>query len=95
LTRAKDSLEETDRGIKENADLYKSIINNIVSVPEFKTWIKRPENKALIEQANKNADEWAESIKEYYQTFSKKAGDESKDHIVRMLANTEKQLVPG
>lgn len=95
LRATKDSIEESDRAIKDNADLYKSFIDNIANLPAFREWFEKPENKKLIEQANKNADEMAESIKLYYQTYSKKAGDESKDHIVRMLTNTEKQLVPG
>jgi hypothetical protein len=95
LRMTKDSIEESDKAIKDNADLNKLIINNVANVPEIKAWFERPENKTLVEQANKNADKMAESIKEYYQVLGRKAGDESKDHIVRMLANTEKQLVPG
>jgi hypothetical protein len=95
LRLTKDSIEESDKGIKDNADLNKLIINNVANVPEIKALFERPENKTLVEQANKNADKMAESIKEYYQVLGRKAGDESKDHIVRMLANTEKQLVPG
>jgi uncharacterized membrane protein len=95
LRMTKDSIEESDKAIKDNADLNKLIINNVANVPEIKAWFERPENKTLVEQANKNADEMAESIKEYYRVLGRKAGDESKDHIVRMLANTEKQLVPG
>jgi hypothetical protein len=95
LRMTKDSIEETDKAIKDNADLNRSIINNIANIPQAKEWFEKPENKALIEQANKNADEMAESIKQYYQVLSKMAGDESKDHVVRMIADTEKRLVPG
>ncbi|HKG88686.1 MAG TPA: hypothetical protein VKA95_10195 [Nitrososphaeraceae archaeon] len=95
LRMTKDSIEESDKAIKDNADLNKIIINNIANIPQVKEWFERPENKTLIEQANKNADEMAESIKQYYQVYGKMAGDESKDHIIRMVANTEKQLVPG
>jgi hypothetical protein len=95
LRKTKDSIEESDKAIKDNADLYQLIVNNIANIPEVKAWFEKPENKALIEKANKNADEMAESMKQYYQVSSRKAGDNSRDYIVRMLAETEKELVPG
>ena len=95
LRKTKDSIEESDKAIKDNADLYQLIVNNIANIPEVKAWFEKPENKALIEKANKNADEMAETMKQYYQVSSGKAGDNSRDYIVRMLAETEKKLVPG
>jgi hypothetical protein len=95
LRKTKDSIEESDKAIMDNADLYKSIVNSLANIPEVKAWFEKPENKGLIEKANKNADEMAESIKQYYQEYSSKAGDNSRDYVVRMLADTEKELVPG
>jgi hypothetical protein len=95
LELAKNSIEESDKAIKDNADLNKLIINNVANVPQIREWFERPENKTMIEQANKNADQMAEDLRNYYQVLSKQPGDEDKDSIVRRLATTQKQLVPG
>jgi hypothetical protein len=90
----KSSIEGTDKAVQDNAELIKLIANNISSVPEMKAWLERPENRAMIEKANKNADEMAEDIRKYYEILGKRAGDEDRDRIVRGLATVSKQLAP-
>ena len=87
------SLEETDKGAKDNAQLIAQIANLAASSPQLKELVDR--NKSLFDDIQKNATEWNEDMKKYYEARGPTAGDQSDDRTVRALAEIQKKFVKG
>jgi hypothetical protein len=91
--QAKNSLQETDKGAKDNADLIKKLANVIGNVPPIKTELEKPENQAVINEINKNVDDWTTDLRKYYEIASRINGQNSKDEVVRRIADIQQFLV--
>lgn len=93
LNDISNSLEATDQGAKDNAQLLAQLTNMAASVPTLKEFLDK--NKGLIDDITKNANEWSEDIKKYYEERGSTAGDQSSDRNIRSLAQIQKKFVKG
>lgn len=91
--QAKNSLQETDKGAKDNADLIKKLVNVIGNVPAVKTELEKPQNQAVINEINKNVDDWTTDLQKYYEIASRISKLNEKDEVVQRIADIQQFLV--
>jgi hypothetical protein len=91
--QAKNSLQETDKGAKDNADLIKKLVNVIGNVPPVKTELEKPQNQAVINEINKNVDDWTTDLQKYYEIASRISKLSEKDEVVQRIADIQQFLV--
>lgn len=87
------SLEGTDRGGKDNAQLILQFAKMATSIPALKEFVDK--NQGLIEDITKNANDWSDDLKKYYEERGPMAGDQSNDRDIRALAEIQKKFVKG
>jgi cytoskeletal protein RodZ len=91
---AKDSLKSTDQSVKDNADLIKNLANVLGNVPPIKTELEKPQNQAVINEINKNVDDWTRDLQKYYEIASKVTELNAKDPVVKKIADVQSFLTP-
>jgi hypothetical protein len=91
---AKDSLQSTDKSVKDNADLIKNLANVLGNVPPIKTELEKPQNQAVINEINKNVDDWARDLQKYYEIASRVTELNPKDPVVKKIADVQSFLTP-
>jgi hypothetical protein len=89
------SLEETDKAFAESESLRTSLIKIMAKYPTIKDFVESKDGQDSINKTIKFEQETQDDIKSYYETFTKMAGSESKDPVIRELAKVESKLVPA
>jgi hypothetical protein len=87
------SLKGTDISVKDNAELIQGIVRLMMKVPQVKQELDV--NADLLDKINTNAERWKKGIESYYEKTSRMPGDDSKDLIIRRVAEMQKQTVPN
>ncbi len=91
---AKNSLQRTDESVKDNADLINKLANLLGNVPPIKTELEKPQNQAVINEINKNVDDWATDLQKYYEIASRVTELNPKDPVVKKIADVQSFLTP-
>jgi len=91
---AKNSLQRTDESVKDNADLINKLANLLGNVPPIKTELEKPQNQAVINEINKNVDDWATDLQKYYEIASRVTELNPKDPVVKKIADVQSFLAP-
>ena len=87
------SLKGTDISVKDNAELIQGIVRLMMKVPQVKQELDV--NTDLLDKINTNAERWKKDLESYYEKTSRMPGDDSKDLIIRRVAEMQKQTVPN
>ena len=82
------SLKGTDISVKDNAELIQGIVRLMMKIPQVKQELDV--NTHLLDKINTNAERWKKDLESYYEKTSRMPGDDSKDLIIRRVAEMQK-----
>ena len=91
MSLVSESLEATDKGIKENMDVVGVAIGSILNNSDIKTQLGTAQSQAIINQVQQQINAWNADLKKYYDTINPKLED---DPTLQKLAVVKARSVP-
>ena len=90
------SLEQTDKGIRDNMDVVGLAIGSILNNPEIKNKLGTAESQAILTKIQVEIDAWNRDIRKYYETINPKVPNDEGDetNTTMKLAKVKAKSIP-